>query len=265
MNIAGELSMFEGSDIIYKWMYLVGFAFMMLYSIKRCKKHNISQTRAIVMTLFTYAAGVAGALIMGKVFTFISSHLGLEQKSSVAIYGAVMFTPLFLLLFFAVTEKLLVAVKPSSWRDNIDLLTPGIFIILTCAKFGCIFAGCCQGFLCESFGIYNPILEAKVFPIQIFEVITMILVMLLCSFLLKKKHIFPRGSAYPLTASVYSVTRFLWEFARYYESDELRHLFLGLSLWQICSLLVICTSTIIIFILHSRDKKYPQNFGKAHK
>lgn len=246
--------MFEGSSIIYKGMYLVGFALMMIYSIKKCEKHNITRTRAIVMTLVTYVSGVGGALIMGKVFTVISESLGLEQSSSVAIFGAVMFTPLFLLLFFAITEKLLVAVKPSSWRSNLDLLTPGIFIILTCAKFGCIFAGCCQGFLCDSFGIYNPILEAKVFPIQIFEVITMIAVLLLCSFLLKKKHIFPTGSAYPLTAAIYSTTRFFWEFARYYESNELRHLFLGMSLWQICSLLVICISIIVIFKLRTKEK-----------
>ncbi len=257
--------MFEGSDIIYKGMYLVGFALMMIYSILKCKKHNISRQRAITMTLFTYAAGVGGALIMGKVFTLISTHFGLGQTSSVAIFGAVMFTPLFLLLGFIISEKLFMMVKKSCWRDNIDLLTPGIFIILTCAKFGCMFAGCCQGFLCDSFGIYNPILEAKVFPIQIFEVITMILVLVLCHFLLKKYHIFPRGSAYPLTASVYSTTRFCWEFARYYESDKLRHLFFGLTLWQICCIIVIIVSIVIILYLRSPKQKKRDYFNSLSK
>lgn len=245
--------MFEGSNIIYKGMYLVGFALMMLYSIKKCGKHNISVKRAVSMTLFTYVAGVSGALIMGKVFSLISKSLGLNQSSSVAIFGAVMFTPLFLLLSFFVTEKLFAVIKKSNWRDNLDLLTPGIFIILTCAKFGCIFAGCCQGFLCDSFGIYNPVLEAKVFPIQIFEVVTMCGVMLLCHILLKKEHIFPKGSAYPLTASVYSVTRFCWEFARYYESEQLRRLFLGMSLWQICCIIVITVSVCTIICLRKKD------------
>lgn len=247
--------MFAGSAIIYKGMYLVGFALMMIYSLKNCQKRDISKARAVTMTLFTYIAGVAGALIMGKVFTVISSSLGLEQSSRVAIFGAVMFTPLFLLLWFIITEKVLAAVKPGKWRDYMDLLTPGIFIILTCAKFGCIFEGCCHGFVCESFGIYNPIIEAKVFPSQIFEVITMSLVLLLCSFLLKKESIFPRGSAYPLTAAIYSTTRFFWEFCRYYETEELKRLFLGLSLWQICSLIVIITSVIVLIILRKKEKK----------
>lgn len=247
--------MFPGSNIIYKGMYLIGFALMMIYSIKNCEKKKITKKRAVAMTLFTYFAGVAGALIMGKVFSTISHSLGLEQSSSVAIFGAVMFTPLFLILWFFLIEKVFVAIKPGCWRDYLDLLTPGIFIILTCAKFGCIFAGCCMGFECESFGIHNPILETKVFPIQVFEVITMLIVLAVCHFLLKKEHIFPKGSAYPLTASVYSCTRFCWEFARYYESDELRHLVFGMSLWQICCIIVITVSVAAILCLRSYNKK----------
>lgn len=246
--------MFAGSGYIYKGMYLVGFALMMLYSIKKCKDHGITKKRAVTMTLFTYAAGVCGALIMGKIFTLVSRSLGFEQSSSVAIFGAVIFTPLFLLLGFIISEKLLMAVKPSDWKKNLDLLTPGIFIILTCAKFGCIFEGCCMGVVCEGFAIYNPIIDANVFPIQPFEVITMIIVLVLCSFLLKKKHIFPPGSAYPLTASVYSLTRFMWEFMRYYEGESLRHLFLGLSMWQICCIIVIIVNIAVLIYL-KRSKK----------
>ncbi len=247
--------MFAGSEIIYKGMYLVGFALMMIYSVMNCRKKGISKGRAITMTLFTYFAGVAGALIMGKVFSAISNSLGLEQSSSVAIFGAVMFTPIFLILWFFFVEKILVAIKPGCWRDYLDLLTPGIFIILTCAKFGCIFVGCCMGIQCESFGIYNPHIDTKVFPIQGFEVITMIIVLIVCHFLFKKTHIFPKGSAYPLTASIYSCTRFCWEFARYYESDRLRHLFLGMSLWQICCIIVIIISVITIMLLHKNKEK----------
>ncbi len=227
---------------------------MMLYSVKKCRDHRITKKRAVGVTLFTYVAGVCGALIMGKIFSLISAALGFEQSSRVAIFGAVIFTPLFLLLGFIITEKLLMAVKPSDWKENLDLLTPGIFIILTCAKFGCIFEGCCMGFLSEGFAVYNPILEAHVFPIQPFEVITMIIVLVLCSFLLKKKHIFPPGSAYPLTASVYSFTRFIWEFLRYYEGESLRKLFLGLSLWQICCILVIIVSVAVLIYLKKKQK-----------
>ncbi len=255
--------------IVYYSMYLVGFAIMMVISIKNCQKHNIVKKRAIAMTVFTYFAGVSGALLMGKIFTLVANATGSTNGSTVAIFGAVIFTPLFLLFAFLLTEKVLVAVKQSCWRDNIDLLTPGIFVILTCAKFGCIFGECCHGILCESFGIYNSRLEAKVFPIQIFETITMLGVLFLSQYLLTKKDIFPRGSAYPLTASIYSTTRFCWEFLRYYENEKLRHLFLGLTFWQLCCIIVIVTSVLVLIYLRKstvlKERDYINSLGKKAK
>ena len=256
-------------NIIYYSMYFVGFAIMMVISIKNCQKYNISKKRAIAMTVFTYFAGVAGAVIMGKVFSAISKSLGLNQYSSVAIFGAVIFTPIFLLFAFLFTEKVLVAAKKSCWRDNMDLLTPGIFAILTCAKFGCSIVGCCFGIVCESFGVQSTQIDAKVFPIQIFETITMLGVLFLSQYFLTKKDIFPRGSAYPLTASIYSTTRFCWEFLRYYENEKLRHLFLGLTFWQLCCIIVIVTSVLVLIYLRKspvlKERDYINSLGKKAK
>lgn len=233
--------MFQGSEYAYYAMYLVGFIIMMLVNLKTYKKYELTKKTAVIFTLITYVAGVTGALIMGEVYTALTEKFEVGG-TSVAIFGAVVFTPIFMI------TTALVSVKP--WRKIIDLLAPGIFIILTCAKFGCFMAGCCPGREC-SFGIYNPILELKVFPSQLFESITMCFVVAFCfwyGFRCKK---YISGSLYPVTAAVYSVTRFFWEFMRYYKYEEMRHIMLGMTFWQFWCVVVIVASVAWILLLQS--------------
>ncbi len=153
-----------------------------------------------------------------------------------------MFTP----IFMTVVALLL----GQSWRKVMDMLAPGIFIILACAKFGCFLAGCCPGREC-SFGIYNPKLELTVFPSQLFESITMAFVVAFCfwyAFRFKKCR---SGSVYPVTAAVYSVTRFFWEFMRYYKYEEMRHIMFGMTFWQFWCVVVIILSVLWIALLKS--------------
>lgn len=138
--------MFKGSEYAYYGMYLVGFAIMMLVNLKTYKKYELKKSTAVIFTLITYAAGVYGAMIMGSLYSEISKRFD-AGGSSVAIFGAVVFTPIFM------TAVALILGQP--WRKIIDLLALGIFIILACAKFGCFMSGCCPGREC-SFGVYNP-------------------------------------------------------------------------------------------------------------
>lgn len=233
--------MFKGSDYAYYAMYLVGFAIMMLINLKTYKKYELKKSTAVIFTLITYGAGVYGAMKMGGFYSAAISDYDAEG-SKVAIFGAVVFTPLIM------TAVALIANKP--WRKIIDLLAPGIFIILTCAKFGCFMAGCCAGREC-SFGIYNPRFELTMFPSQLFETITMLFVVAFCfwyGFRCKK---YISGSLYPVTAAVYSVTRFFWEFMRYYKYEEMRHIMLGMTFWQFWCVVVIVLSIVWIILLKS--------------
>ncbi len=233
--------MFKGSDYAYYAMYLVGFIIMMLVNLRTYKKYELKKSTAVIFTLITYGAGVYGAMKMGDFYTKAISEYDAEG-SSVAIFGAVVFTPLIMTAFA------LIAGKP--WRKIIDLLAPGIFIILTCAKFGCFMAGCCAGREC-SFGLYNPRFELTMFPSQLFESITMLFVVGFCfwyGFRCKK---YISGSLYPVTAAVYSVTRFFWEFMRYYKYEEMRHIMLGMTFWQFWCVVVIVCSIVWILLLRS--------------
>lgn len=251
--LKGECLMFEGSKYAYYGMYLVGFAIMMVVNLKTYKKYGLSKISAVIFTLITYAAGVCGAMIMGDVYTGVVAQFELVG-SRVAIFGAVFFTPLFMIAAALLSGK--------SWRGIMDLLAPGIFIILTCAKFGCFLEGCCPGREC-SFGIYNPKLELTVFPSQLFESITMCFVVAFCFWYAFRCKKYIPGSVYPVTAAVYSITRFCWEFMRYYEVEDLRHIMFGLTFWQFWCVVIIVLSCLWIALLKSSklaglEEKYYQ-------
>ncbi len=238
--------MFSGSEYLYYVMYLVGFAIMMILNIKDRARYKIEKRKAVIYTLITYVYGVVGAMIMGSIYTAAAKHLGSNEVSRVAIFGAVIFTPIFLVLTFLLMR--------SDWRRNLDFLTPGIFIILACAKLGCFLDGCCAGFAWEK-GIYNPRLGFKVFPVQIFESATMVIVIIATQLFCRKYKNYVKGMAYPVTAAVYSVTRFCWEEARYYSTQELSDVFLGLTFWQLSCIFVFLASIIMILVLKSKKVK----------
>lgn len=256
---------------MYKAMYGVGFALMMLLNLFQYKLYNTTRRRAVCYTVITYVYGVLGAMLMGKLYTTICAAKNLFDYSRVAIFGAVMFTPL-LLLLTAQIEKLINKHKKTehkknkhgkliknhttkvSLRDTMDLLTPGIFIILACAKFGCHFGGCCFG-VEWSWGVHSEIINTTVFPVQLFECATMCIIIISC-FFIKRTKFFRRGMAFPLTAAIYCCARFCWEFMRYY-TDELRHLILGFTMWQFCCIIVFTASVISIIILYKTQPSEP--------
>ena len=241
--------MFEYSDYVYYIMYVVGFALMMVISIKTCGKYGIQKKSARNYTLLTYVYGVAGAMIMGKIYTAAAKHFGSDEGSRVAIFGAVIFTPLFLLITLKLQKK--------DARAYMDLLTPGIFVILTCAKFGCFLDGCCAGFPTQH-GIYNPKLEMTVFPVQLCEVATMTALILGTQYFFKKSNRHIKGLCYPVTAALYCVCRFGWEFARYYSVAELGSVFLSLTFWQLWCILVfiVCSAIIITAVYKAKNTEH---------
>lgn len=235
--------MFEGSKYAYYGMYLVGFAIMMIVNIKTYKKYEITKKSAVVITLITYFAGVYGAMVMGDMYSNAIKDMD-GADSRVAIFGAVVFTPILMTLVSLLFGK--------PWKKVMDLLAPGIFIILACAKFGCFLVGCCPGREC-SFGVYNPTLGLKVFPSQLFESITMLLVVAFCFWYALRNKKCISGSVYPVTAAVYSVTRFCWEFMRYYPNDEIRHIMFGLTFWQFWCIITIIISLFWILMLKNQN------------
>ncbi len=237
--------MFKNSGYFYDAMYVVGFALMMVINLFTHPRYNIKKRDAVLYTLYTYVCGVVGAMLMGKIYTVVNSAFGFDEGSNVAIFGAVIFTPILIMIF---------PIKHKQWKDVLDMLTPGILLILACAKLGCFVNGCCRGIEC-SFGIHYPDTDYKNFPVQICEVVVMLLLLALTQLYIRKAKNYVAGTAYPLTFGIYAVTRFGFEFLRYYPQPELRHLIIGLTFWQFVCIIVLIVSVLWFVILKTRNKK----------
>lgn len=237
--------MFKGSEYFYYLMYAVGFFMTLFINLKTHDRYSLTKKKAVVYTVCMFLCGIVGALLMSDIYNACCKSIGVNENSTVSIFGAVVFAPIFMTVFFLI-EK-------SDALRNLDMLTPGIFITLTCAKFGCFLDGCCMGVPYEK-GIYNPIVETRVFPVQICEVLSMIIMLVLTQTYIKKGKNVPAGFDYPLTTAVYCVIRFLWEFMRYYD-ESMRHGFFGVTFWQGWCIIMFVLSAVMMTVLKIRSGK----------
>ena len=217
----------------------IGLVVVIILSFFICKKHGISKLSTLIFILLGYGGGIYCAKLMGGIYTMVSKMYG-GGKSNVAIFGVVVGLPLVLIAASLISGK--------DWKKVTDLFAPGAFLGLAFSKFGCFFAHCCPGIEC-SFGTYNPLYEKVMFPSQLCESVTMVLVVAFSFWysLKYKKRI--SGAAYPITAMLYTFTRFCWEFLRYYDLDKMKHLLFGLSFWQLWCVAVFAASCVWLLIL----------------
>ncbi len=228
--------MTEFGLIGYYGMYLLGTVLMFTVSLCTFKKYDLKRSQAFVFTLIALVGGLTGTVIMGNIYTATLRAVGILGNSNMAIYGALMFVPILIILVCLISSQ--------PWRRILDMLAPAGLIFTACAKLGCLFLGCCPGIEC-SFGVYNYQHDAVMFPSAIFEAVTMFIIIFMCiRYGTKSKKYIP-GTVYPIMVGSYAITRFFWEFLRYYPSDEARYVIFGvLSFWQFCSVITLALSIV---------------------
>ena len=260
-----DISRFVIGVYIYDSMYVVGFILMMILNVIKCDVYNITRRRAVVYTVLSGAYGMLGLLAFGKLYNAIAATRGLNPKINVDMLGGVLFL-LFCIPITVCVEKYfrkLIArkknteIKAVSLRDTLDSITPGLIILSVCGKIGCHFAGCCYGIEC-SWGIELPY-GSRLFPVQLCEAATLLLI-LIANYYIKQSKFFRRGMATPLVAAMYLFARFCWEFLRYYV-PEMRHFYLGLSLWQVFCVVIFIIVFIWVIVLYKTQPSEPKPKG----
>lgn len=250
-----QIEIFGKEIMMYDTMYLVGITGMFFICLFSRKKYKTPFLRALIYTIVTFVFGVAGAKIMGNIYNVCMALVSggeYDPNSGVCIFGALMFLPVFM--------AVLALVSGEKYRKLMDYMTPGIFLILGCAKFGCLLGGCCYG-LADVNGVYNHNLDYTVFPVQLYESLcTSAVVAILIVIMLLRKNNTPKiryGSLYPIGTIVYCCVRFFWENYRYYEYEYDREFFFGLTYWQCWAIIAVIVSVIWLVILYT-DKKYAE-------
>ena len=264
--------------MIYHITYVVGFILMMLFNVLiYYKVFKFSRLRAAVCSVLSLVFVYIGLLLMGIFYNAVSALKGIDVYIEREMLGAIIFELLWIptihaeKLFLKLKVKRLpyingkrVVPKTVSFRDTFDFIVPGSFILAGCIKIGCFFSGCCFGVECD-WGVFSRRIGATVFPIQLFESATIFLIIVI-NYFIKQTKFYRRGMAGPLTAGMYIFARFFWEFLRYY-TPEMRHFFLGLSLWQLMCIVIFAVLFIWTIVLYKTQpsEPMPKNYLFAKK
>ncbi|MBR5410871.1 MAG: prolipoprotein diacylglyceryl transferase [Clostridia bacterium] len=269
--------------LIYDATYLLGFLFMLVLCTVRSRAYGISRLRAFIYCFITFGGGLCGAWLVGQVYNLIASLKDWYPKIKVDMLGAVIFTTVFLLAavypekwFLKLWQKKKekadaeadgdqkkkrAAPKTVSFRDTMDLMIPGAFVVFATIKIGCAINGCCMG-VEWSWGLMNPQLNKTLFPVQIFESASLFAIVIV-SYYIKQSRFYRRGMAGPLAAFMYGAVRFFWEHFRWY-SPETRYFVFGLTLWQAFCVVVLIVAGIWVWVLYKTQPNEPLPKGRSY-
>ena len=184
---------------LYYTFHAVAFIALFAFLVTQSKHYKIPKWKACVSTVVIYAASYAWMLFMYWAST------GFKNFGGQNIVRIFVWVP----IFVWITAK----VMKINWRDLGDLVAPCLTLNHGIAHIACIFQGCCYGYEC-SWGVYNAVLDKRLFPIQILEALTALAITAYLYHLMRKKKYKTEGMLYPLMLILFGSTRFIWEFFR---------------------------------------------------
>ena len=184
---------------VYYIFHVLGFLCVLLFNIYYGKKYQIKPWKSIVTTLIVYSITYVWIYILSW------AESGFKAFGGNNIVRGYIYIPL---IAFPVAKLLKI-----KWKNMCDFIAPCVCISQGISHFGCIFAGCCEGYPC-AFGIYNPYVKDVLFPIQIFESLTGLTIVMLVFYRAYKQQFKVDGLSYPFMLILYGFTRFFWEFGR---------------------------------------------------
>lgn len=130
---------------------------------------------------------------------------------------------------------------------TLDLLAPYVALVQAIGRIGCFFNGCCYGKE-SSFGFYVPAQHARLFPSQLLDSFTLLIIFVVLRFVQEKRK---GGEVFFLYLILASLQRFFMEFFR---GDE-RPFYGAFSIFQWISLGFFSISLVGYFILLWNKKR----------
>jgi len=124
----------------------------------------------------------------------------------------------------------------------LDCIVPFVALGQAIGRVGCFLNGCCFGKI-SKFGIYFKKYNSILIPTQIYSALILILIFIILRFLQDKPH--KEGKIFFTYLVLYSTKRFFIEFWR--ADNEI--IFLGLTLFQVISIVVFCLSFLKLLLM----------------
>lgn len=198
----------------YYGFHIIGFLATLIYLYFVFPKYEVKRIRGFCLAACTYLTAYALMLVL---FWMITGNFGGQN-----VIRVFLFLPLILLLYSNAFDV--------DYKKSLDFAAPVLCIAQAFGKIGCTISGCCESYLEVSWGVYNPQTETKLFPVQLAEGVTALIIAIAVILIAARKDFRCGGRTMPWMWVMFGSTRVIWEFFRANEK-----LFWGLSelaLWS---------------------------------
>lgn len=237
------LEVFGISINMYKLFFYIALATVPVFLFALRKRFGYSIKQAALYSTMTLVFGLIAAwltAVLKRVMLSYASGGEYFDFEKLRNYGIPIFLPAFLLLYCIICRD--------DFRKLSDYIAPCVYSVMTFVKLGCVFWGCCYGEPDEH-GIWSSVAGYKSFPVQLYDSMTSLCIVLICLILLKKLYGKKSGYIYPIGGILFALTKGFWENFRVHESIyERNFLNTGWTLWQywLLALLIGCVTWLIV-------------------
>lgn len=226
-----------------------------LLTIYNIHKRSKTQLQGYVLQPSFYYGAFIAAYIGGKFFVFLEQptldankiKLIFSTNGGFVFYGSVLFMLAYLCLYAQLKN-----IKILALTDIVCLST--IYAIIL-GRLGCFFGGCCYGKVTTSaFGVSYPQSNTlvKVFPVQVYESLLMICILLILLKMEKHKNFNGKITAWFLI--LHAIERFMLEFLRGDFRGVWFNGFFSPAQYTALGILAICVSLLIIKLNKNKVK-----------
>lgn len=216
----------------YGLMLAMAFGLSSMLLVNRAKRENINSDVIFNFAFAVFIFGIIGARIL-----YIIENLGYYVKEPLETVmlqhgGLSWFGGLISGIFAGV---IYLKNKNLPIYKILDLVVPFVALAQAIGRVGCLLNGCCFGKV-SKFGIYFNVHKAILIPTQAYSSLALIFIFIFLRVLQDKPH--KEGEIFFIYLLLYSLKRFFIEFWR---ADN-PSIFLGLTLFQIISIVIFCLS-----------------------
>ena len=228
----------------YGLMLVVAFIAGTFLASRQAKKENINPNIIFNLAFIAFLSGIIGArafYIIENLNYYLRNPIEIImlQHGGLSWFGGLI-SGLFAAIFYLKTKKLPI-------YKILDLIVPFVALAQAIGRVGCLLNGCCFGKV-SRFGLYFKVHQAVLIPTQLYSSLALLLIFLILRFFQDRPH--KEGQIFFLYLFLYSMKRFVIEFWR---ADN-PVIFLGLTLFQILSILIFCLSFFkLIAIIKTRS------------
>ena len=233
----------------YKMFFYLALASVpvMLFFLRN--KFGYSRVQALRYSVLTLLFGLIAAwltAVLKRAMLGYASGGEYTDTEPLRNYGIPIFLPLFFLVYCWIFRD--------DFRKISDYVAPCVYSVMTFVKVGCVFWGCCYGEQTEH-GLWNSMLGYNTFPVQLYDAITSLVIVVICLALIFKRNHRGYGYVYPIGGILFALTKGFWENFRVHESEyERNFLNTGWTLWQYWLLVLFIGCVLWMVTMYLKDR-----------